>query len=151
MAEAGETICNFLDHQHHELMDTFEALAKLADPGNKQGRSNLFEYLNELLSAHMAVTEALLFPRLAHDAGLHDAIDEAIAAHAVMRNLLGELDQYVNDLSVWQANCRRLQQVYAQDAEQERRLIDPCCSQLPLEEQRELLRQAQTMAPQEGR
>lgn len=151
MAAAKETICAFLEHQHDELAKTFAALDKLADPGNTQGRRHLFEYLKEQLEAHLAVTEQLLFPRLAQEAAVQDAIDESKAAHVVMRGLLEELNQYVNDLGVWQAGCRRLQQVFAQDAGQERQQLYPHCDQLPAGEQDGLLQQAQTMAAQSSR
>jgi iron-sulfur cluster repair protein YtfE (RIC family) len=146
MAAAKETISTFLEQQHDELAKTFAALDKLADPGNTQGRRHLFEYLKEQLEAHLAVTEQLLFPRLAQAPAVQDVIDEATAAHDVMRGLLEELDQYVNDLEVWQAGCRRLQQVFAQDAEQERQQLYPQCDRLPADEQNSLLHQAHVMA-----
>src|SRR6266542_5514867 len=94
---------------HKKVAAIFEKLEPTTERGVKT-REELFASLKEELDIHSRIEETFLYPVLEKAEETHDIALEAIEEHAVVKDLLAELEKLAKDDESWGAKLKVLQE-----------------------------------------
>ncbi len=89
-----------LKADHKKVAAIFEKLEPTTERGVKT-REELFASLKEELDIHSRIEETFLYPVLEKAEETHDIALEAIEEHAVVKDLLAELEKLAKDDESW--------------------------------------------------
>jgi hemerythrin superfamily protein len=114
-AEAGTDAISVLMADHREvrrLFGDYEVL--VADDASDDTRGDLAREICQALSAHASVEEELFYPALREAVGNDDSVDEALADHAVARELIEQLEAMEPSDDQYDNTVRMLQETFDQ-------------------------------------
>src|ERR1044072_598712 len=101
-------VFDILKEDHKKVSAIFEKLEPTTERGVKT-REELFATLKQELEVHTSIEERFLYPALEKADETHDIALEAIEEHAVVKQLLAELDELAVDEETWSAKLKVLQ------------------------------------------
>jgi hypothetical protein len=108
-----------LKQQHEAARKLFRELAD----GGAEGRRERFQRLADVLAAHAAVEERLLYPEVALVEELEDGARDALEEHLVQKRLLADLLERDLDEAVFEAKRRVLEAEVIRHAEWEEEVL----------------------------
>ena len=109
---------SLLKADHKKVAGLFEKLEPTTERGVKT-REELFTTLKEELDLHAYIEETYLYPLLEKANETHDIALEAVEEHAVVKNLLAELEKLPKDDESWGAKLKVLQENVDHHVEEE--------------------------------
>ncbi len=107
-----------LKADHKKVAGIFEKLEPTTDRAVKT-REDLFAQLKKELDVHARIEETILYPALKDPDETHDITLEAYEEHAVVKQLLAELDEMSKDEEEWGAKLKVLQENVEHHVEEE--------------------------------
>jgi hemerythrin superfamily protein len=111
-------VINLLKQDHRKVESLFEKLEPTTERGVKT-RTDLFATLKQELDAHAYIEETYLYPVLEKAKETHDIALEAVEEHAVVKELLAELDELPKDEESWGAKLKVLKENVEHHVEEE--------------------------------
>jgi hemerythrin superfamily protein len=114
-AEAATDAISVLMADHREvrrLFGDYEVL--VADDASDDTRGDLAREICQALSDHASVEEELFYPALREAVGNDDSVDEALADHAVARELIEQLEAMEPSDDQYDNTVRMLQETFDQ-------------------------------------
>ncbi|QQS23088.1 hemerythrin domain-containing protein [bacterium] len=112
MANSDTKVTNpftWLKEDHKAVDELFEKLSDTTENALKT-REELFTKLNDSLTRHAELEEAVLYPALEEIRKTHDITMEAFEEHHVAKLLLSELSNLDVDTEEWTAKLKVLQE-----------------------------------------
>jgi len=113
-----------LKADHDKVAGIFEKLEPTTERGVKT-REELFTRLFTELDVHARIEEEIFYPALREADQTHDLILEAFEEHAVVKQLLGELDELAKDDETWGAKLKVLQENVEHHVDEEENELFP--------------------------
>ena len=107
-----------LKEDHRKVAGIFEKLEPTTERGVKT-REELFARLKEELEIHARIEETIFYPVLQEADATHDITLEAFEEHAVVKQLLSELESLNKDDETWGAKLKVLQENVEHHVEEE--------------------------------
>jgi iron-sulfur cluster repair protein YtfE (RIC family) len=107
-----------LKKDHEKVSGIFEKLEPTTERAIKT-REELFTQLKQELDIHTYIEEQIFYPVLKQAQETHDITLEAYEEHAVVKELLAELDQLAKDDETWGAKLKVLQENVEHHVEEE--------------------------------
>ena len=127
-----------LKADHKKVAGIFEKLEPTTERGVKT-REDLFAQLKTELDIHTRIEETILYPALKEAEETHDITLEAYEEHAVVKQLLAELDEMSKDQEEWGAKLKVLQENVEHHVEEEEGEMFPKARKVLSEEEVEAL------------
>jgi len=127
-----------LKADHKKVAGIFEKLEPTTDRAVKT-REDLFAQLKKELDVHARIEETILYPALKDPDETHDITLEAYEEHAVVKQLLAELDEMSKDEEEWGAKLKVLQENVEHHVEEEEGEMFPKARKVLSEEEVEAL------------
>ncbi len=107
-----------LKTDHKKVAGIFEKLEPTTERGAKT-REELFAQLKNELDIHARIEEEVFYPALKEADETHDIVLESYEEHAVVKQLLSELDELSKDDETWGAKLKVLQENVEHHVEEE--------------------------------
>ena len=107
-----------LKKDHEKVSGIFEKLETTTERGVKT-REELFTQLKQELDIHAQIEEQIFYPALEEAKETHEITLEAFEEHAVVKQLLAELEQLSKDDETWGAKLKVLQENVEHHVEEE--------------------------------
>ncbi|HEU0047448.1 MAG TPA: hemerythrin domain-containing protein [Nitrososphaera sp.] len=107
-----------LKEDHDKVAGIFEQLEPTTERGVKT-REELFTRLKNELDVHTRIEEEIFYPALRDADQTHDIVLEAYEEHAVVKELLAELESLSKDDETWGAKLKVLQENVEHHVEEE--------------------------------
>ena len=107
-----------LKKDHEKVSGIFEKLETTTERGVKT-REELFTQLKQELDIHAQIEEQIFYPALEEAKETHEITLEAFEEHAVVKQLLAELEQLSKDDETWGAKLKVLQENVEHHLEEE--------------------------------
>ncbi|HYY57694.1 MAG TPA: hemerythrin domain-containing protein [Pyrinomonadaceae bacterium] len=98
-----------LKQDHEKVSGIFEKLEPTTERGVKT-REELFAQLKQELDIHARIEEEIFYPAIQEAKETHEITLEAFEEHAVVKQLLGELDELSKDDETWGAKLKVLKE-----------------------------------------
>jgi iron-sulfur cluster repair protein YtfE (RIC family) len=127
-----------LKQDHEKVSGIFEKLEPTTERGLKT-REELFTQLKQELDVHAAIEEEIFYPAIKDADETHEITLEAYEEHAVVKQLLAELDSDPKDTEEWKAKLTVLQENVEHHVEEEEDEMFPKARKVLSEEQIEQL------------
>ncbi|HYJ46502.1 MAG TPA: hemerythrin domain-containing protein [Pyrinomonadaceae bacterium] len=103
---------------HEKVSGIFEKLEPTTERGVKT-REELFTQLKTELEIHAQIEEQIFYPAIKEAEETHDITLEAFEEHAVVKQLLSELEELSKDDETWGAKLKVLQENVEHHVEEE--------------------------------
>lgn len=107
-----------LKRDHKKVSEIFEKLEPTTERGVKT-REELFTRLKNELDVHARIEEQIFYPTLKEAQETHDITLEAYEEHAIVKQLLAELEAMPKDNEEWGAKLKVLQENVEHHVEEE--------------------------------
>jgi len=107
-----------LKKDHEKVSGIFEKLETTTERGVKT-REELFTQLKQELDIHAQIEEQIFYPVLEEADETHEITLEAFEEHAVVKQLLSELEQLSKDDETWGAKLKVLKENVEHHVEEE--------------------------------
>jgi Hemerythrin HHE cation binding domain len=117
----GERFMNafeLLKKDHEKVSGIFEKLDSTTERGVKT-REELFTQLKQELDIHAQIEEQIFYPAIKEAKETHEITLEAFEEHAVVKQLLAELDELPKDDETWGAKLTVLKENVEHHVEEE--------------------------------
>lgn len=111
-------VFSLLKADHKKVAGLFEKLGPTTERGVKT-RCELFATLKQELEAHAHIEETYFYPVLEKADETHDIALEAVEEHAVVKDLLAELENLPKDDQSWGAKLKVLKEMVEHHDEEE--------------------------------
>jgi hemerythrin-like domain-containing protein len=98
-----------LKQDHEKVSGIFEKLEPTTERGVKT-REELFAQLKQELDIHARIEEEIFYPAIREAKETHEITLEAFEEHAVVKQLLSELDELPKDDETWGAKLKVLKE-----------------------------------------
>jgi hemerythrin-like domain-containing protein len=131
-------VFTLLKADHKKVSGIFEKLEPTTERGVKT-REELFATLKQELEVHTSIEERFLYPALEKADETHDIALEAIEEHAVVKQLLAELEELAVDDETWSAKLKVLQENVEHHVEEEEGEMFKKAKQVLSDEEQEAL------------
>ena len=137
---SAKTPMQLLKQDHRMVKEMFNEYGKL-QPGDRDGREQLFRQINEELTIHSEIEERLFYPavRQIPTDEAHDLVSEAVEEHRIVKTLLEELSDLDAGSPPFEAKMKVLRDTVLHHAEEEEKEMFVQAKQLPKEELETLL------------
>jgi iron-sulfur cluster repair protein YtfE (RIC family) len=139
-----------LKADHEKVADIFEKLEPTTERGVKT-REDLFTRLYSELDVHARIEEEIFYPALREADQTHDLILEAYEEHAVVKQLLSELDELSKDDETWGAKLTVLQENVEHHVDEEENELFPKARKVLSTEEAEALGERLEAAKQQAK
>lgn len=116
--ELAMDVISLLKADHKKVKDLFEKLEPTTERGIKTG-TEFFRTLKEALDAHAYIEETYFYPVLEKSKATHDIALEAVEEHAIVKELLAELDELPKDDESWGVKLKVLKDNVEHHVEEE--------------------------------
>jgi len=138
-----------LKTDHEKVAQLFEQL----EAASGKAKLNVFKQIKTELELHTHIEETIFYPALEKPEPTHDLTLEAYEEHAVVKNLLSELDKARNVNDEWEAKAKVLKENVEHHVEEEENELFEKASDALSEEQIEALgdRMSAEKARKQGR
>jgi len=137
-----------LKKDHEKVSGIFEKLDSTTERGVKT-REELFTQLKQELDVHTQIEEQIFYPAIKEAQETHDITLEAYEEHAVVKQLLAELEKLPKDDETWGAKLKVLKENVEHHVEEEEDEMFPAAKQVLSSEQIEALGQRMEVAKKE--
>jgi len=137
-----------LKKDHEKVSGIFEKLDSTTERGVKT-REELFTQLKLELDVHTQIEEQIFYPAIKEAQETHDITLEAYEEHAVVKQLLAELEQLPKDDETWGAKLTVLKENVEHHVEEEEDEMFPAAKQVLSSEQIAALGQRMEVAKKE--
>jgi len=127
-----------LEKDHEKVSGIFEKLEPTTERGVKT-REELFTQLKKELDIHAQIEEQIFYPAIKEAEETHDITLEAFEEHAVVKQLLAELEALPKDDETWGAKLKVLQENVEHHVEEEEDEMFPSARKVLSSEQIEAL------------
>ena len=127
-----------MKEDHQKVSDIFEKLDATTERGVKT-REELFTQLKTNLDIHAEIEEKIFYPAIKDAEATHEITLEAYEEHAVVKQLLQELESDPKDTEEWAAKLTVLKENVEHHVEEEEGEMFPKAKKVLSEEQIELL------------
>jgi hemerythrin-like domain-containing protein len=107
-----------LKEDHQKVSGIFQQLEPTTERAEKT-RTELFAKLNEELSIHARIEEAIFYPAIKQEAETREIVLEGFEEHHVVKMLLKELESMPVDTEQWAAKLKVLQENVEHHVEEE--------------------------------
>ena len=107
-----------LKEDHQKVSGIFQQLESTTERAEKT-RTELFAKLNEELSIHAKIEEAIFYPSIKQAAETREIVLEGFEEHHVVKMLLKELESLPVDTEQWTAKLKVLQENVEHHVEEE--------------------------------
>ena len=139
-----------LKTDHKKVAGIFEKLEPTTERGVKT-REELFAQLKTELDIHARIEEEIFYPALKEAEETHDIVLEGYEEHAVVKQLLSELDELSKDDETWGAKLKVLQENVEHHVEEEEGEMFPKARKVLSTEEVEALGERLEAAKAEGK
>lgn len=139
-----------LKTDHKKVAGIFEKLEPTTERGVKT-REGLFAQLKTELDIHARIEEEIFYPALKEADETHDIVLEGYEEHAVVKQLLSELDELSKDDETWGAKLKVLQENVEHHVEEEEGEMFPKARKVLSTEEVEALGERLEAAKAEGK
>ena len=139
-----------LKTDHKKVAGIFEKLEPTTERGVKT-REELFAQLKNELDVHARIEEEIFYPALKEADKTHDIVLEGYEEHAVVKTLLGELDELSKADETWGAKLKVLQENVEHHVEEEEGEMFPKAKEVLSAEEIEALGERLELAKNEGK
>jgi iron-sulfur cluster repair protein YtfE (RIC family) len=137
-----------LKKDHEKVSGIFEKLDSTTERGVKT-REELFTQLKQELDVHTQIEEQIFYPAIKEAQETHEITLEAYEEHAVVKQLLAELEQLPKDDETWGAKLTVLKENVEHHVEEEEGEMFPAAKQVLSSEQIEALGQRMEVVKKE--
>ncbi|HEY0546387.1 MAG TPA: hemerythrin domain-containing protein [Pyrinomonadaceae bacterium] len=127
-----------LKQDHKKVSGIFEKLEPTTERAEKT-REELFTQLKQELDVHAAIEEQIFYPSIKEADETHEITLEAYEEHAVIKQLLSELEADPKDTEEWKAKLTVLKENVEHHVEEEEGEMFPKAKKVLSEEQVEQL------------
>lgn len=127
-----------LKQDHKKVSGIFEKLEPTTERAEKT-REELFTQLKQELTVHTTIEEQIFYPAIKDADETHEITLEALEEHAVVKQLLSELDADPKDTEEWKAKLTVLKENVEHHVEEEETEMFPKAKKVLSEEQIEQL------------
>ena len=127
-----------LKQDHKKVSGIFEKLEPTTERAEKT-REELFTQLKQELDVHAAIEEQIFYPAIKDADATHEITLEAFEEHAVIKQLLSELEADPKDTEEWKAKLTVLKENVEHHVEEEETEMFPKARKVLSEEQVEQL------------
>jgi iron-sulfur cluster repair protein YtfE (RIC family) len=127
-----------LKQDHKKVSGIFEKLEPTTERAEKT-REELFTQLKQELDVHAAIEEQIFYPAIKDADATHEITLEAFEEHAVIKQLLAELEADPKDTEEWKAKLTVLKENVEHHVEEEETEMFPKARKVLSEEQVEQL------------
>ena len=117
-------VFKLLKQDHREVEQLFKKIEKSSESARKT-REKTFKQLAQELTAHTAVEERIVYPRLKEIKGLKDTVNEGFEEHHVAKQLLEELNELPSDNEQWKAKLSVLKEIVQHHVQEEEKELFP--------------------------
>ena len=101
----GADIFQILRNDHQKVSSIMEQL----NDADEQQKQQIFDQLQEELNNHMSLEEQYFYPRVEDIEQLADVIQDCLADHDDIRQILEQMNEQDIDSEEWQTNCQALE------------------------------------------
>lgn len=137
-----------LKKDHEKVSGIFEKLEPTTERAVKT-REELFTQLKQELDIHTQIEEQIFYPAIKEAQETHEITLEAYEEHAVVKQLLAELEQLSKDDETWGAKLTVLKENVEHHVEEEEGEMFPSAKKVLSSEQIEALGERMEAAKQE--
>jgi hemerythrin superfamily protein len=109
---------DLLREDHTAVAEEFDRYEDL-DDDDHEGKQALVSRIIRMLTVHVRIEEELFYPALRHAVGAQTVMDEADVAHAMIRQLMADLNRTTADASHFDAKVRNLAQLVEHHVQEE--------------------------------
>lgn len=126
----------FLKEHHRKIENIFSSIEETTEQ-EVSTRERLFIQLDEELSFHTEIEEALIYPKLREIKETRDMIEQAYEEHTIVKDLLMELEMMSYDSEDWTAKMNVLMENVRHHVDEEESEVIPQAQSVLSEEDQE--------------
>ena len=120
---ASPSALELLEQDHREVEEWFDEYDELKEDDDK--KAELAEKICLALKVHAQIEEEIFYPQAREASKDNDLIDEAVAEHANVKNLIGEIEAMVVGEELYDAKMRVLGEMVKHHINEEQQELFP--------------------------